>query len=381
MDIKYKDFQDDAGHDASFESYEVDDGIEEKEVEKDFDSPDEEELKPRGKEKDKDKWIPDEQLRLLYVYFKDMAVEPLFAAKQEVEISARIKMCELRMVKVPKSIEKFEKIRTRKNSARACAIARRIAILRAMEKIYVDWALKLKQKFVKANLRLVITISRRYMSRGLPLPDLIQEGNLGLMRAVERFDYTKGYKFSTYASWWIHQAILRALQGQTRTIKVPVYLLEQANRVYKTSAKLSKEMGRKPTPKEIAEASGISAEVINRILNSTNDAISLDTPVLDGEKTTLLDSVADKEAKIPDTIIAKMSLAEKLQEALTLLNSREEEIIRLRFGIGRQSTYTLDEIGKRFNLTRERIRQIEKAALGKLASSGVRKDLESFLKQ
>lgn len=381
MDIKYKDFQDDAEHDAGFESYDVDDDIEENEIEKDFDSPDGRELKPRGREKEKDKWIPDEQLRLLYVYFKDMAVEPLFAAKQEVEISARIKMCELGMAKVPKSIETFEKIRVRKNSARARAIERKIATLRAMEKIYIDWALKLKQKFVKANLRLVITISRRYMSRGLPLPDLIQEGNLGLMRAVERFDYTKGYKFSTYASWWIHQAILRALQGQTRTIKVPVYLLEQANRVYKTSAKLSKEMGRKPTPKEIAEASGISAEVINRILNSTNDAISLDTPVLDGEKTTLLDSVADKEAKIPDTIIAKMSLAEKLKEALTLLNSREEEIIRLRFGIGRQSTYTLDEIGKRFNLTRERIRQIEKAALGKLASSGVRKDLESFLKQ
>ena len=381
MDIKYKDFQGSAEHDSGFDSYDVDDDSIEQEDEYEDSDEDREQLKPRGKEKEKDKWIPDEQLRLLYVYFKDMAVEPLFAAKQEVEISARIKMCELRMVKVPKSIEKYEKIRVRKNSARAREVARRIKILRMMEKICVDSALKLKQKFVKANLRLVITISRRYMSRGLPLPDLIQEGNLGLMRAVERFDYTKGYKFSTYASWWIHQAILRALQGQTRTIKVPVYLLEQANRVYKTSAKLSKEMGRKPTPKEIAEASGISAEVINRILNSTNDAISLDTPVLDGEKTTLLDSVADKEAKIPDTIIAKMSLAEKLREALTLLNQREEEIIRLRFGIGRQSTYTLDEIGKKFNLTRERIRQIEKAALGKLASSGVRKDLESFLKQ
>ncbi len=380
MDIKYKDFQGDTEHDSGFESYDVDDSIDQEDDYEDSDE-DREELKPRGKDKEKDKWIPDEQLRLLYVYFKDMAVEPLFAAKQEVEISARIKMCELGMAKVPKSIEKYEKIRVRKNSPRAREVARRIKILCMMERIYVDCALNLKQKFVKANLRLVITISRRYMSRGLPLPDLIQEGNLGLMRAVERFDYTKGYKFSTYASWWIHQAILRALQGQTRTIKVPVYLLEQANRVYKTSAKLSKEMGRKPTPKEIAEASGISAEVINRILNSTNDAISLDTPVLDGEKTTLLDSVADKEAKIPDTIIAKMSLAEKLREALTLLNQREEEIIRLRFGIGRQSTYTLDEIGKKFNLTRERIRQIEKAALGKLASSGVRKDLESFLKQ
>ncbi len=381
MSLKYKNYQDDGEHGDGFESFGVDESMEREDSEKDFDSSDEEDLKPKEKVKEKDKWIPDEQLRLLYVYFKDMAVEPLFAAKQEVEISARIKMCEIRMAKVPKTIQKFQKIRTRKNSVRALAIARKIEVLRTMEKVYVDWALKFKQKFVKANLRLVITISRRYMSRGLPLPDLIQEGNLGLMRAVERFDYTKGYKFSTYASWWIHQAILRALQGQTRTIKVPVYLLEQANRVYKTSAKLSKEMGRKPTPKEISEASGISAEVINRILNSTNDAISLDTPVLDGEKTTLLDSVADKEAKIPDTIIAKMSLAEKLKEALTLLNSREEEIIRLRFGIGRQSTYTLDEIGKRFNLTRERIRQIEKAALGKLASSGVRKDLESFLKQ
>lgn len=388
MEIKYDDYDDGGTHGEDFEPYGgggnlgAGGGMRERTgVAKEFENPDEEQLRAREKAKEKDKWIPDEQLRLLYVYFKDMAVEPLFAAKQEVEISARIKMCEQRIERIPKGIAKLEAIRTRKNSSRALAVERKVRSLRARERIYTDWALKLKQKFVKANLRLVITISRRYMSRGLPLPDLIQEGNLGLMRAVERFDYTKGYKFSTYASWWIHQAILRALQGQTRTIKVPVYLLEQANRVYKTSAKLSKEMGRKPTPKEIAEASGISAEVINRILNSTNDAISLDTPVLDGEKTTLLDSVADKEAKIPDTIIAKMSLAEKLQEALTLLNSREEEIIRLRFGIGRQSTFTLDEIGKKFNLTRERIRQIEKAALGKLASSGVRKDLESFLKQ
>lgn len=330
-----------------------------------------------------DEWVPDEQLRLLYVYFKDMAIEPLFNAKKEVEISAKIKKCE------SKSKEYTDKLNTminmrdelNGNSGKIKIYDRRIESLRAYSRVYSDWAQKLKQRFVKANLRLVITISRRYMSRGLPLPDLIQEGNLGLMRAVERFDHTKGYKFSTYASWWIHQAILRALQGQTRTIKVPVYLLEQANRVYKTSAKLAKKNERKPTPKEIADESGISVEVVKRILNSTNDAISLDTPVLDGEKTTLLDSVADKDSHIPDSILAKATLAEKLKEALTLLNPREEEIIRLRFGIDRQSTYTLDEIGKRFNLTRERIRQIEKAALGKLASSDIKDHLESFLRK
>ena len=333
---------------------------------------------------------PDEQLRLLYVYFKDMSVEPLFTAQEEVEISAKIKKCEARSREIELLVERLSignlKARAPKgrlssrSAAKAADLEKRIKSLAAFVRVYSENAKRYKQRFVKANLRLVITISRKYMGRGLPLSDLIQEGNMGLMRAVERFDHRKGFKFSTYASWWIHQAILRALQGQTRTIKVPVYLLEQANRVYKVNSLLAKKLGRKPTPKEIARKSGISVEVVKRILRSTKDAISLDTPILDGEKTTLLDSIADNDTVIPDSLVAKSDLTDKLRQALTLLNPREEEILRLRFGIGQHSTYTLDEIGRKFNLTRERIRQIEKAALGKLACSEIKDHLESFLR-
>jgi len=333
---------------------------------------------------------PDEQLRLLYVYFKDMSVEPLFTAQEEVEISAKIKKCESRSRELVSLVGKLADGKVKINGVNGHRnghkrvnsgyMDKRIKSLNAFIRVYSENAKRYKQRFVKANLRLVITISRKYMGRGLPLSDLIQEGNMGLMRAVERFDHRKGFKFSTYASWWIHQAILRALQGQTRTIKVPVYLLEQANRVYKVNAILAKKLGRKPTPKEIARKSGITVEVVKRILRSTKDAISLDTPIIDGEKTTLLDSIADNDTVIPDSLVAKSDLTDKLREALLLLNPREEEILRLRFGIDQHSTYTLDEIGRKFNLTRERIRQIEKAALGKLANSDIKDHLESFLR-
>jgi len=392
METKYKQFDDSASVGEFGEFAEGTDGVTSLKFKESSVQGDESEnhfQSRKARTKSKGDETPDEQLRLLYVYFKDMSIEPLFTAQEEVEIAAKIKKCEsmareLIVVVNKLSNKKLKPIlnghKNSRNGANGVVIQKRIKSLNAFVRAYSDNAKKMKQRFVKANLRLVITISRKYMGRGLPLSDLIQEGNMGLMRAVERFDHRKGFKFSTYASWWIHQAILRALQGQTRTIKVPVYLLEQANRVYKVNAVLAKKFGRKPTPKEISRKSGISVEVVKRILRSTKDAISLDTPILDGEKTTLLDSIADNETGIPDSMVARSDLTDKLREALTLLNPREEEILRLRFGIDQQSTYTLDEIGKRFNLTRERIRQIEKAALGKLANSEIKDHLESFLK-
>ncbi|MGH7900387.1 MAG: sigma-70 family RNA polymerase sigma factor [Thermodesulfobacteriota bacterium] len=337
------------------------------------------------KQDKQEEWIPEEQFRLLYVYFKDMAGEPLLSSKEEIGVSAKIKQCESKARETKNLIERLQKSitsngkRNGHRNGKEREISKRIEMLNAFLRASTERAKNLKGRFVKANLRLVVSIAKRYMVRGLPLPDLIQEGNVGLMRAVERFDHTKGFKFSTYASWWIHQAISRALLDQTRTIRVPVYVLEQASKVYRISSMLNKKFGRKALPQEISQEVGISVEGVKRILESTNDAARLDTPIIDGEKTTLLDFISDEGSPTPDTVIAKEALTKRIREAMAILTPREEEIVRLRFGIDQDTTYTLDEIGHLFDLTRERIRQIEKRALEKMCISDEGGLLKSFL--
>ncbi|HID33528.1 MAG TPA: RNA polymerase sigma factor RpoD, partial [Anaerolineae bacterium] len=280
------------------------------------------------------------------LYLKEIGRVPLLTAAEEVELAKRMERGQLAQQRLEEGVED------------------------PIEREYLLWVVRdgerAQEHLIKANSRLVVSVAKKYVGRGVPFLDLIQEGNIGLIRAVNKFDYRRGYKFSTYATWWIRQAVTRAIADQGRTIRVPVHMYEQINRLTRTSRQLVQELGREPTTEEIAEALGVSPKKVEQVIRVSQRPLSLEMPVGEEEDSYLGDFIPDEDAQSPTDEASRQLLREVIDEIFASLSPREVRILQLRFGLVDGYNYTLEEVGRKFGVTRERIRQIEAQALGRL---------------
>ena len=305
------------------------------------------------------------------MYLKEIGKVPLLSAEEEIQLAEQMEAGNI-------ASEKITILKNRMDDASDEEKEELKAEIKIQQRI-VDKGSDAKKRLAEANLRLVVSIAKRYVGRGMLFLDLIQEGNLGLIKAVEKFDYTKGYKFSTYATWWIRQAITRAIADQARTIRIPVHMVETINKLIRVSRQLLQELGREPSPEEIAAEMNMPVERVREILKISQEPVSLETPIGEEEDSHLGDFIKDDNVPVPADAAAFTLLKEQLEEVLGTLTEREQKVLTLRFGLEDGRARTLEEVGKEFNVTRERIRQIEAKALRKLRHPSRSRKLKDYL--
>ena len=297
------------------------------------------------------------------LYFRQMAQEPLLTAGEEIDLAKRIELGK-------KAQERLNRPSTYENCSEDWILY--------MQRLVLDGQAA-REHLGRANTRLVVSIAKRYMSQGLPFPDLIQEGNVGLMRAVDKYDYQRGNRFSTYATWWIRQAITRALAQKTRTIRIPLHMTERIRQMYRTAQSLEQSLGRRPTPEEIADVMDLPADAIRGMMDASQHAIALERPVGDEGDSEFGDFIEDQDSPSPVEAATQHLLEETIEEVLSELTPRQSHILRLRFGLGGGEPHTLEEIANKFGLSRERIRQLEKEALRRLRHPRLAHNLRDYL--
>ena len=305
------------------------------------------------------------------MYLKEIGKVPLLSAEEEIELAKNMEAGAV-------AKEKIAILKSREENATEEELAEIKEEIKNLQKD-LDAGDEAKKRLAEANLRLVVSIAKRYVGRGMLFLDLIQEGNLGLIKAVEKFDYRKGYKFSTYATWWIRQAITRAIADQSRTIRIPVHMVETINKLIRVSRQLLQELGREPSPEEIAAEMNMPVERVREILKISQEPVSLETPIGEEEDSHLGDFIQDDNVPVPADAAAFTLLKEQLEEVLGTLTEREQKVLTLRFGLEDGRARTLEEVGKEFNVTRERIRQIEAKALRKLRHPSRSRKLKDYL--